>query len=594
MTKQEEHTNFQCTFINAPNLTYTKNQNYGLEFMPTWIFTLANHVPQDQGLALSFYDIRFDDINDIKSADVFMFSGINQDLEQLLTVRKLLIEKYPNAITLIGGPICWSFNESGDLYLLDEFDHIFIGDGEAKIGELLVNLSKGVSIPHVIKNQVKFDLSDSKTFYEPFLKEKFDQYYGVVIEVSRGCPFLCEFCDIRIMADNNRAHVRPVDVIINEMEYLLKNGKSQFILACDNFIGDLVWAEELTDKIIEMVDRVGIQPNLYTWLTINIAKMPRLLKKMRLAGFDLLFIGIESFNVNSLLETAKVQNTKRTLIDDIKAIQSYGFIIIAGLIFGFDTEEENLYNEALDGLCDSGLLSGDPNFLTALPGTPLYRRMKLSNRLRPTSDLSSSTSTGGAKHITNIKYLIPKQKLISGFMYFVKEYNKGKYQLKRLKIYFENIEVQKNYVPLAKSNSGFTSLGSALSILFKDKRGFMQLIKRFISFSSNPSNLYYALIGLIYVIRKTKISGRFNHYRFWLFSWSNYIMKYKDISDKDFDIESVDEDFNYEDIIPKDYASTAAEQIPQNKIDAQIKATAKGLQSFIDKKNKDSLLKSKL
>ena len=62
---------------------------------------------------------------------------------------------------------------------------------------------------------------------------------------------------------------------------------------------------------------------------------------MRLAGFDLLFIGIESFNQNSLIETAKVQNTKLKLVTIIKEIQSYGFTIVAGLIFGFDTDQEN-------------------------------------------------------------------------------------------------------------------------------------------------------------------------------------------------------------------------------------------------------------
>ncbi|MEZ5002396.1 MAG: radical SAM protein [Chitinophagales bacterium] len=565
-------------------MNYTKNQNYGLEFMPTWIFTLANHIPQNAGLDLAFYDTRFDEISSIQSADVFLFSGINQDLDQLLIVRKKLKDQYPNALSIIGGPICWSFNEAGDLDLLQDFDHIFIGDGEDKIGQLLVDLSNGVKLEHIIRNPIRFDLNQSKPFYKPFLMEKFNQYYGTVIEVSRGCPFLCEFCDIRIMTDNNRAHNRPVEIIIEEMEFLIKNGKSQFVLACDNFIGDLVWAEKLVDEIILMVERIGIQPNLYTWLTINLSKLPRLLKKMRLAGFDLLFIGIESFNVNSLIETAKVQNTKRAIIDDIKTIQSYGFIIIAGLIFGFDTEEEDMFDVALEGFCASGLLSGDPNFLTALPGTPLYRRMQLSNRLRSTSDLSSSTSTGGAKHITNIKYLIPKDILIDGFKHFVRSYNQGKYQLKRLKIYFENLEVSQNYIPLKKGNDGFSSLGGALTILFKDKRGFQQLLNRLFSFCRKPTNLYYALLGLLFVVRKTKIKGRFNHFRFWLFAWSNYIMKYQDISSNDFDIDSVDENFDYNDIIPKGYGETAKEDIPQNKIDAQIKSTTKGLQSYIDKK----------
>ncbi len=584
MLKVDKNKDFKCTFVHTPNLNYTKNQNYGLEFMPTWIFTLANHIPQNKNISITYFDIRFDKIEEVKQANIFLFSGINQDLPQLLKVRAQLKEMHPNALTMIGGPICWSFNESGDLDLLECFDHIFIGDGEEKISELLTRLSNGNSLPHIIKNKQRFNLKKSKPFYIPFLQEKFEQYFGVVIEVSRGCPFLCEFCDIRIMTDNNKAHVREPEVIIEEMEYLLKRGKRQFIFACDNFIGDLIWAEKLVDEIILLIERTGIQPNIYTWLTINLAKLPRLLKKMRLAGFDLLFIGIESFNVNSLIETAKVQNTKRTLIEDIKTIQSYGFIIIAGLIFGFDTEEENLYDVALEGLQESGLLSGDPNFLTALPGTPLYRRMQLSNRLRSTSDLSSSTSTGGVKHITNIRYLIPKEKLIAGFISFVKTFNKGSYQLRRLKIYFKSLDQNNNYIPLQKGNPGFASLGSSLSILLKDKLGLKQLFKRLISFSKRPANLFYALFALLFVTFKFKYRGRFNHFRFWLFAWSNYVMKYSSISENDFDIDSVGEDFNIEDIVPSTYMTTATEDIPSNKIDAQLKSTVKGLQEFINKK----------
>ena len=104
--------------------------------------------------------------------------------------------------------------------------------------------------------------------------------------------------------------------------------------------------------------------------------------KMRKCGFDMLFIGIESFSKNSLLETAKVQNTATDMVSVVREIQSYGFIVVAGLIFGFDSDTDASFQVTLDGLRDSALLSGDPSLLTALPGTPLYRRMKLSGRLR--------------------------------------------------------------------------------------------------------------------------------------------------------------------------------------------------------------------
>ena len=119
------------------------------------------------------------------------------------------------------------------------------------------------------------------------------------------------------------------------------------------------------------------------------------------AGFDMLFIGVESFSRNSLLETAKVQNTAPDMVEVIRQIQSYGFIVVAGLIFGFDSDTDSCFDVTLKGLLNSALLSGDPSLLTALPGTPLYRRMKLSGRLR-----NVRFGLGGFKYQTNIKYLL--------------------------------------------------------------------------------------------------------------------------------------------------------------------------------------------
>jgi len=203
-----------------------------------------------------------------------------------------------------------------------------------------------------------------------------------VLEVSRGCPFLCEFCDIRVLPDNNRSHNKAPQLVAGELAYLYDKGVRTFLLACDNFIGEPRWAEQVVGEILAWRRRTGATPVLYTWLTINLYKMTGLMQKMRHAGFDVVFIGVESFNSNSLLETAKVQNTAAGVVGAVRDIQSFGFSVIAGLIFGFDSDGDDCFDLTLDGILESGLLSGDPSFLTALPGTPLYQRMSLAGRLR--------------------------------------------------------------------------------------------------------------------------------------------------------------------------------------------------------------------
>ena len=67
----------RCAFTHAPDPVYSNTQNYGAKFMPVWAYTLASHVPDDGHFEMALHDTRFDSLDDIGAADVFMFSGIN-------------------------------------------------------------------------------------------------------------------------------------------------------------------------------------------------------------------------------------------------------------------------------------------------------------------------------------------------------------------------------------------------------------------------------------------------------------------------------------------------------------------------------------
>lgn len=563
---------FRVAFIHAPDPVYADTQNYGAKFMPVWAYTLGAHIPGDGRFSLSLTDCRFEREAGIAEADAFLFSGINQDYANMERVRAELKRRYPNAKSLIGGPIAWSFEQAGTLEQLDGFDHVFIGDGEEEVERLLETLRTGGELERIIKSDRRFPIVDAKPFYRPMLDETIGRYYGAVLEVSRGCPFLCEFCDIRILPDNNRPHNKSADLIVSELDHLANLGVTQVLFACDNFIGEPRWAEDVIDKILAWQERTGHRPSLYTWLTINLYKYPDLMAKMRRAGFDMLFIGIESFSQNSLLETAKVQNTAPDMINVVREIQSRGFIVVAGLIFGFDSDTEASFQATLDGLRDGALLSGDPSLLTALPGTPLYRRMKLSRRLRDVR-----FGLGGYKYQTNVRYLLAAKTMIDGYKYFVREFSKGRYQYQRLNAYFELLN-EGNFV--AMEGKGFGNLGLFIKMIAANKAALWQMTQRLMRFAAEPANIYWATRGLMLALRNLD-KGGFGYFQFWFFAWTNAVLKYRYISDDDFDIESVGADFDIRDILPKDYQSTANEAIPAGKIKAQLRATMAQLESVI-------------
>jgi len=561
--------------IHSSNKDYAENQNYGLQFAPVWAFVLSTYI-KDKGHENELYDLNVHDKEIIGEADAYFLSGINQDLSSLLDVEKYLRQIRPGVPLYIGGPIAWSFDQAGQLDQLDAFDHICIGDGELLVGQILDALESGTKLPHVIKEVRRFDLSQSRPMDAGLVRASYKSYYGAVIEVSRGCPFLCEFCDIRVMPDNNQSHNRSVEVIIAELDLYRQLGIRNIQFACDNFIGDYEWANRLVDAIIAFNSRYHYAPSFYTWLTINVANHEDLLRKMRIAGFDNLFIGVESFEGNTLLETAKLQNTKFDLIDSIIKIQSFGFVVVAGLIFGFDSDTDRSFESTLEGITKTGLLSGDASLLTALPGTPLFRRMRLSKRLR---EFKHDALLGGYKYVTNIKYLMAKDKLIDGYITFSKRFLDGRYQYSRISNFYRILSTTGNLVNITRP--GYTDIGAFLGKAIRSPSLLAFHLKRLMPLL-RPSRLYYLAKAIMLGLwMKVRHGIGFQYLIFWLFIWVNALNKYGKITPNDFNIESVPADFDFADIIPAGYLEQADEKIPQSKINAQYKATVRQLENVI-------------
>jgi len=576
-TAEQATEQLRVTFVHCPDPTYADTQNYGAQFMPVWAYTLAAHIPQDGRFALKLHDTRVQTLDDVPASDVFLFSGINQDHGNLMRVRAALKALFPDAVSIIGGPICWSFNQAGDVAKLDGFDHIFIGDGEEQITELLESVRTGTPLAPVIQNKERFDLTKSRHMFRPLMDPTIHRYYGAVLEVSRGCPFLCEFCDIRILPDNNRSHVKSPQLLIEELDHLCKLGVRQVLLACDNFIGDPKWANEVLDALLEWQARTGQRPSLYTWLTINLYKQRELMRKMRRAGFDMVFIGVESFNANSLLETAKVQNAAVSVAETVREIQSYGFIVVGGLIFGFDSDDDAAFDITLQGLHDAGMLSGDPSLLTALPGTPLHRRMKLAGRLRDVR-----YGLGGFKYQTNIKYLMPTDKMIAGYKYFVEQFCTGGKQYARLKVFFDNLD-RGNFVPI--EGAGYGNVGLFLKMILRNPAATKQMLTRLFRFASRPRDVYWAMRGLgLALSRRGRVRGALGYFQFWFFAWTNSVLKYRNLSARDFDIASIEGAYGPEHILPVEYDQDVKEDIPAAKTKDQLRSTTAQLRSLIEQR----------
>ena len=95
------------------------------------------------------------------------------------------------------------------------------------------------------------------------------------------------------------------------------------------------------------------------------------------------FIGIESPNEASLLETKKHQNVKagRTLIERVQAVQQAGLEVWAGMIAGFDHDDEAIFDAQATFLREAGIAQAMIGMLYAIPKTPLHARLAAEGRL---------------------------------------------------------------------------------------------------------------------------------------------------------------------------------------------------------------------
>jgi radical SAM superfamily enzyme YgiQ (UPF0313 family) len=113
-----------------------------------------------------------------------------------------------------------------------------------------------------------------------------------------------------------------------------------------------------------------------TEVSINLADDDELMGLMYEAGFDTVFIGVETPDEDSLTECNKTQNRHRDLLTDIHRIQHHGLQVQGGFILGFDSDTASIFQRQIDFIQKSGIVTAMVGLLQAPIGTRLYERLK--------------------------------------------------------------------------------------------------------------------------------------------------------------------------------------------------------------------------
>jgi hypothetical protein len=527
------------TFVHAPLLQ--RDQTDAALFGPLWAYTLSAHVPAPW--EPSIVDCMQQAPTTIGPAHVFAFSGTNQDLASIRSVHAVLRARYPDATFVLGGPLTWSLEQEGKLSLVDFFDRIFVLDGEETLPLFLEHFEKGSlgALPRVIRGE-RFPLRRARPVRFDLYRNGAAKYYGATIEVSRGCPFLCEFCDVRVLPGNNESNNKDPALVVRELDEYFVEGVTQFVFVCDNFIGDIVWARACVDAILVWQERTGAKISIFTWATINIAKLPDLMTKMRRAGFCVLYIGIESVNQNALLETAKVQNLV-ALKPAVLKIQSFGFIVTPGFIFGFDSDDARLFASTLEFVIETGLIGGDPSFLMAMPGTPLWERMKRMGRLVE----PEASATSRHKIATNIRYLLDDRFLAQGFVRFVRDITSSRTQFARFRNHVMRLVESDNFVAAGgrEAAAPLRRLARFFMLQLGRRSTRRTLWRRGAYLLRRPTRLA-AVVAAWLLTKRLSRHGRDLglHLELWVYLWTSVGLRYHGLKEEDLVLYSVGKGFD--------------------------------------------------
>ena len=180
----------------------------------------------------------------------------------------------------------------------------------------------------------------------------------------------------------HRPRTKTAGQIIAELDSLYALGWRQGVFFVDdNFIGNKkhIKTEVLPALIEWRKGRKGMP--FSTEASINLADDPELMHLMVQAGFDTVFVGIESPNEDSLTECSKNQNKGRDLLESVRLLQRSGLQVQGGFIIGFDHDSPSIFQQQIDFIQNSGIVTAMVGLLQAPLGTRLYERLQEEGRL---------------------------------------------------------------------------------------------------------------------------------------------------------------------------------------------------------------------
>ncbi|MBL8149014.1 MAG: B12-binding domain-containing radical SAM protein [Blastocatellia bacterium] len=425
-----------------------------------------------------------------KEYDLVGITAFSSHMRRARKIAKIVRSR--GIVAAIGGPGVTAAPES----CRSDFDILFIGEAELTWPQFLEDFQRGSYSKEYRVGELPGLESSPTPRWDSIADVMKSSYVTGGIQVTRGCPFDCEFCGVW-KTFGRKMRTKPIEQVIREVINLQKLGMESVLYCSDNFAGNRRYAKELMRAVTPVNNSFDKPISFATELDITIVHDDEMLELLADANFSSLLIGIETPNKDSLKEARKRQNLRGDLVDYCRKIQSYGVPIDGSMIVGFDHDTLEAFDLQFEFIQEAYIPIPKMHMLKAIAGTELRTRMIGEKRVLNMNVIYQNVAAEylDANLYTNI---LPKNmsriELFAGYLALVeKVFNWDNFE-ERIKGFISNIKRQPK---LRVEDPNIGTVGNLRQVLYKLPEQIQGNISRILDYTEQRASFMMRVVATL-------------------------------------------------------------------------------------------------